>query len=601
MSNELANDDALLQEFLTESGELLQKMDEDLVLLENSPADTEMLNRVFRELHTIKGTSSFLGFHLLVSVSHAAEEYLNKLRKGDALLDKRGMDALLAASDALRGMLDDIANKRVTRQDHQALTSELEALSTCGGAPPRLGEVLIVQQLVTPPQVDEALTSSRETGSKIGQILVEQGAVTHEQVKEALVHQSTAAASNAQCSNMRVEVRKLDELVNLVGELVLERNRLAQISREVCLGRLAGEELSAELSQSTTRLSFVTDELQSSSLRTRMVPIETLFRRFPRMVRDVANALGKTIKLEISGEETELDRTMVEQIADPLIHLVRNSLDHGVERTEERAAAGKARFGLIRLEACQQSDQIVISISDDGAGIDLDRVTKKALEKGLVSQERLQSMTRRERLELIFAPGLSTAENVSNISGRGVGMDVVRSNITRINGTVDIESIPGQGTTIRLRVPLTMAILPVLLIESGSETYGIPLRSVLKTVRIEQYQIHRVEGQEVLHMPEETLPLLRLQTIFKLEGEARLTGPARVVIVTIGEKRLGVLVDRLIGQESTVIKPFSARLAHSRCIAGATISGDGRVRLVLDPAGLLGEIAPNGDVSGEAA
>jgi len=601
MSNELANDDALLQEFLTENGELLQKMDEDLVLLENSPADTELLNRVFRELHTIKGTSSFLGFEPLVLVSHVAEDYLNKLRKGDALLDKRGMDALLGAGDALREMLDDIANKREIKRDHRSLISELEALRSCGVAPPRLGEVLVGQQLLTSPQLDEALAASRQTGNKIGETLVQQGAVTRDQVKEALVQQSTAAVSNVQCSNMRVDVRKLDELVNLVGELVLERNRLTQISREACLGRLSGEDLSSALSQSTTRLSFVTEELQSSSLKTRMVPMETLFRRFPRMVRDVANALGKTVKLELRGEDTELDRTMVEQIADPLIHLVRNSLDHGIERTEERASTGKTRFGLIRLEACQQSDQIVISISDDGAGINLDRVKEKALEKGVVSHERLQSMSRREQLELIFAPGLTTAQNVSNISGRGVGMDVVRSNITRINGTVEIDSTPGKGTTIYLRVPLTMAILPVLLIESGSETYGIPLRSVLKTLRIEQSQIHRVEGQEVLHMPGETLPLLRLQTIFKIQGEDRPAGAARVVVVTIGQKRLGVVVDRLLGQESTVIKPFSARLAHSRCIAGATISGDGRVRLVLDPAGLLGEIAPNGDISGEAA
>jgi two-component system, chemotaxis family, sensor kinase CheA len=600
MPNELANDAALLQEFLTESGELLQKMDEDLVLLESSPADTELLNRVFREFHTIKGTSSFLAFEALVAVSHAAEDYLNKLRKGESLLDKRGMDALLAAGDALRDMLDDIANKRDIQQNHQSLLSELETLRACGIAPPRLGEVLVEQQLLTSPQVDEALTASRETGTKIGEALVEKGAVTREQVKEALVHQSTAAVSNVQSSNMRVDVRKLDELVNLVGELVLERNRLTQISREVCLGRLAGEELTSALSQSTTRLSFVTDELQSSSLKTRMVPIETLFRRFPRMVRDVANALGKTVKLELSGENTELDRTMVEQIADPLIHLVRNSLDHGIERTEARVLAGKSRFGVIRLEASQQSDQVVISIFDDGAGIDLNRVTQKAIERGLVSQERLESMSRREQLELIFAPGLTTAQNVTNISGRGVGMDVVRSNISRINGTVQIDSTPGKGTTIYLRVPLTMAILPVLLVETGSEIYGIPLRSVLKTVRIEQSQIHRVEGQEVLHMPGETLPLLRLQTIFNLPGEVG-SGPARVVVLTVGEKRLGVPVDRLLGQESTVIKPFSARLAHSRCIAGATISGDGRVRLVLDPAGLLGEIATDGSLSGEAA
>jgi len=590
MSDDLANDDVLVAEFLTECGELLLKMDEDLILLEKAPTDPELLNRVFRELHTIKGTSSFLRIDSIVTVAHAAEDYLNQLRKGDSLLDTRGMNALLAAGDALRDLLNDVASKSDVPRDFRSLLSELETLRSGEVPPPRLGEVLVDQKIVTPEQVQEALAASLQTGMKLGESLVQCGAVTNQQLQDALTQQASSSASRIESSSMRVDVRKLDELVNLVGELVLERNRLMQISRQVSLGKLSGEELAAALPQSTTQLSFITDELQSSSLRTRMVPIETLFRRFPRMVRDMAGALGKNVNLEVSGAETELDRTMVEQITDPLVHLVRNSLDHGIESTELRTAAGKPAAGTIRLAAHQQSDYIVISISDDGAGIDVDRVARKAIEKGLVSPDCAQGMSRRELLNLIFAPGLSTAETVSNLSGRGVGMDVVRSNVSRINGTVDIDSTPGKGTTISLRVPLTMAILPVLLVESGTETYGIPLRSVLKTIRIESSQIHTVEGQELLHLGGGTLPLMRLQNVFNLRTD-NLAEADRIVVVTVGERRLGVLVDRLLGQESTVIKPFSARLAHSKCIAGATISGDGRVRLVLDPAGLFNEMA----------
>jgi len=386
---------------------------------------------------------------------------------------------------------------------------------------------------------------------------------------------------------MRVDVRKLDELINLVGELVLERNRLFQLSRELSMGRLEMQDLTEAFSQSTARLSFITEELQAAGLRARMVPIDTVFRKFPRLVRDVAHNLKKEVDLLVSGEDTELDKTMVEMIGDPLVHLVRNSLDHGLELPDVRESGGKPRKGTIRLEARQEGDQIIISVADDGAGIDPARIAKKAMEKGLVTADRLRTMTTREILDFVFLPGFSTAEKISDLSGRGVGMDVVRSNLTKLNGTIELESKLGGGTTVFLRLPLTLAILPVLLVEVGNEIYALPLRSVVETACIRATELHRFEGSELLHLRGETVPLLRLRQIFKVQYRADEKGSDKVVILGIGEKRIALLVDNLIGQESTVIKPLGSYLHHCSGIAGATISGDGRVRLVLDPADLL--------------
>jgi two-component system, chemotaxis family, sensor kinase CheA len=383
-----------------------------------------------------------------------------------------------------------------------------------------------------------------------------------------------------------VDVRKLDELINLVGELVLERNRLVRLSRDLATGSLERGVLEAALGQSAARLSFVTEELQIASLKTRMVPIESVFQKFPRLVRDVARTQGKQVQLLLEGQETEIDKTMVELIADPLVHLVRNSLDHGIELPEVRERAGKPREGKIRLEASQKGDQIVITIFDDGAGIHPDRILTKILEKGLVSADRARALNKREILDFIFLPGFSTAEKVSDLSGRGVGLDVVRSNLRKLNGTVELDSQVGQGTTIRLCLPLTLLILPVLLVEVGGEIYALPLRVVLETVRISDSEVHRVEGSEVLQLRGATVPLLRLGEMFGLSGSGS-AGGQKVVILGIGGQRVALLVDKFIGQESTVIKPLGAHLCGRAELAGATISGDGLVRLVLDPAGLL--------------
>ena len=596
MDNEFLQDPAMIQEFLVESEEPLQRMDQDMVTLESTPKDAELLNRIFRAIHTIKGTSGFLGFEPVVRLSHRAEDVLNDLRKGEIQLNKRMMDALLGARDQLGSMLSDIRQGGLKEYAIDPLVTELEAVRKPGEIPQRLGEMLVADSAIEPNTLKSALQEQAASpeNPKLGELLVEKGLVSPAEVGDALVRQKQVAEANANASaqTMRVDVRKLDELINLIGELVLERNRLTQLSRDVSAGRAGGEELNAAFSQSTARLSFITEELQTAGLKTRMVPIDTVFRKFPRLVRDVARSLQKEVELVLRGEDTELDKTMVELIGDPLVHLVRNSLDHGIEMPEVRAEAGKPRQGTIRLEACQEGDQIVISVADDGAGIDPDRVARKAIEKGLLTAERARVLTRREILDFIFLPGFSTVEKVNDLSGRGVGMDVVRSNLKKLNGTIGLDCQPGAGTTVSLRLPLTLAILPVLLVQVADETYALPLRSVLGTARVEPDEVHVVEGNEVLRLRGETLALLRLGKMFGTKPAEEKQCGNKVVILGVGEKRIAVLVDRLVAQESTVIKPLGSYLHDTTSLAGATISGDGRVRLVLDPAGLLAMADP---------
>ncbi|PYX20316.1 MAG: chemotaxis protein CheA [Acidobacteria bacterium] len=589
VSNEFSQDPALLQEFLIESEELLEGMNQDLVALEQAPDDTELLNRIFRALHTIKGTSGFLNFDPVVRLSHRAEDVLNTLRRSEVEFSRRIMDALLAARDQLSIMLQDIREGGLKDYALDGLIAELEAVQKPAPAPSRLGDILVAEGVIAPGALQDVLQQQAQSGEirKIGELLVEKGLASQTDVSNALARQKRQADSVIAAQTMRVDVRKLDELINLVGELVLERNRLYQLSRELSMGRLEMQDLTEAFSQSTARLSFITEELQAAGLRARMVPIDTVFRKFPRLVRDVAHNLKKEVDLLVSGEDTELDKTMVEMIGDPLVHLVRNSLDHGLELPDVRESGGKPRKGTIRLEARQEGDQIIISVADDGAGIDPARIAKKAMEKGLVTADRLRTMTTREILDFVFLPGFSTAEKISDLSGRGVGMDVVRSNLTKLNGTIELESKLGAGTTVFLRLPLTLAILPVLLVEVGNEIYALPLRSVVETARIRATELHRFEGSELLHLRGETVPLLRLRQIFKVQYRADEKGSDKVVILGIGEKRIALLVDNLIGQESTVIKPLGSYLHHCSGIAGATISGDGRVRLVLDPADLL--------------
>jgi two-component system, chemotaxis family, sensor kinase CheA len=585
VENEFLQDPTLVQEFLVESEELLQRMDQDMVALETTPDDAELLNRIFRALHTIKGTSGFLGFEPVVRLSHRAEDVLNDLRKGAIHLTKRLTDAVLRARDQLGQMLADIREGGLKEYVIDDLVFELEAVRKSGGAAAVESAPAAAEYQAeavadgAPPAAETTQDQALDAGKAPPPPVAGDPSGGRRQAAEP--GQATAAQT------MRVDVRKLDELINLVGELVLERNRLMRLTSDISLGRLAADDLNSALSQSTARLSFITEELQAAGLRTRMVPIDAVFRKFPRLVRDVARSLQKEVELMVRGQDTEIDKTMVELIGDPLVHLVRNSLDHGLELPEERVASGKPRHGTVRLEAQQEGDQIIITVADDGKGVDSERVLRKAVEKGLVTADRARLLSTKEILDFIFLPGFSTVEKATDLSGRGVGMDVVRSNLKRMNGTIELDSRVGKGTTVSLRLPLTLAILPVLLVQVADEVYGLPLRSVVETTQIQNDELHRVEGIEVLRLRGRTLPLLRLARMFATRLTANGENGQKVVILAVGDRRVALLVDHLVGQESTVIKPLGSYLHNCSSIAGATISGDGRVRLVLDPAGLL--------------
>jgi two-component system chemotaxis sensor kinase CheA len=562
-------DPELLQAFLVESQELLQGLDHDLVRLESTPADQELLNQAFRALHTIKGTASFLKLEPIVRVGHRAEDVLSGIRQGRLSFTRRIMDALLAARDQLGAMLSDLQTGGLGEYSLDALLTELE-------------QVQSVERLPDPTGLQDApILSPGSTAGPGGNVTHKPAAVPPDAVVSAM-------------QSMRVDVRKLDELINLIGELVLERNRLLQLAKEISSGRAPVQTIDSPLVNCALRLSFITEELQAAGLRTRMVPIETVFAKFPRVVRDLAHSLGKEVDLVLRGQETEIDKTMVELVSDPLMHLVRNSLDHGLELPEVREQANKPPRGSICLQAEHEGDHVLIRITDDGAGINHDRVLQKGVAKGLVSKEQAERLTPKEINELIFLPGFSTVENPTDISGRGVGMDVVHSNLTKIHGSVELDSTPGSGTTVTLRVPLTLAILPVLLVRVATEVYALPLRSIQQTSRFDSGDAHLVEGQEVIWMGTETLPLLRLQTLFLDQHSETPSQAQKVVVLETAEQRVALLVDGLLGQESTVVTPLAPYLNHCVGIAGTTVDGDGLVRLVLDPAGLLAAAASVG-------
>lgn len=596
MTEDLAQDASLLQDFLTECGELLEQLDQDLVTIETSPDDTELLNRVFRAFHTIKGTSGFMGFQSVVALTHEAEDVLNLMRKGERKVSRRAIDVFLSVLDQLRRMLADIRQNIPHKYELGELLGRIRQL-TQPEAPdrPMLGEILVADGAISHSERREALRESVENKQRLGDVLIEKNLVTPGQIREALQKQASISDPKEETRTIRVDVSKLDEIVNLAGELVLERNRVAQLSRDFVARRFSEEQFESVLGESSARLGAITDELQNASLKARMLPIDVVFRRFPRLVRDLCNALGKEVTLQIHGEETELDKTIVEQIADPLVHLIRNSMDHGFETPAAREAKRKARKGTLRLEAHAEGDFIVVEVEDDGGGIDTNRVAAKAVERGIVTQNRIREMSHREMLDLVFLPGFSTAEKVSDVSGRGVGMDVVRSNLKKLGGTVELESELGKGSVVRLKLPLTLAILPVLIVRASSDTYALPLRSVVEILRVERNSVHRSEKGEILRVRNQVIPLGRIAHVFNHETSAQNDDRLRVVILSIADKKLGLVVDDFIGQEETIIRPLGSYLGHVPCVAGGTITGEGNIRLILDPAGLIEALESRGN------
>ncbi|GAA7597167.1 chemotaxis histidine kinase/response regulator CheAY2 [Helicobacter pylori] len=667
----------IMEDFLIEAFEMNEQLDQDLVELEHNPEDLDLLNRIFRVAHTIKGSSSFLNLNILTHLTHNMEDVLNRARKGEIKITPDIMDVVLRSIDLMKTLLvtirdtgSDANNGKENEIEEavkqlQAITSQnLEGAKETSGAkeaPKKENKEENKEEakeenkenkakvptassqenpasdnpLADEPDLDYANMSVEEVEAEIERLLnkrqeadkerraqKKQEAKPEQEVtptKETLKTETlktetlktetlktetpkapkteTKAKAKADTEEnkalsigveqtVRVDVRRLDHLMNLIGELVLGKNRLIRIYSDV-EERYDGEKFLEELNQVVSSISAVTTDLQLAVMKTRMQPVGKVFNKFPRMVRDLSRELGKSIELIIEGEETELDKSIVEEIGDPLIHIIRNSCDHGIEPLEERRRLNKPETGRVQLSAYNEGNHIVIKISDDGKGLDPVMLKEKAIEKGVISERDAEGMSDREAFNLIFKPGFSTAKVVSNVSGRGVGMDVVKTNIEKLNGIIEIDSEVGVGTTQKLKIPLTLAIIQALLVGVQEEYYAIPLSSVLETVRISQDEIYTVDGKSVLRLRDEVLSLVRLSDIFKVDAILESNSDVYVVIIGLADQKIGVIVDYLIGQEEVVIKSLGYYLKNTRGIAGATVRGDGKITLIVDVGAMM--------------
>ena len=531
MSDEMQE---ILNDFLTESNEMLEVLDQRFVTLESDPNNTDLLNEIFRAMHSMKGSAGFLGFNNLVDVAHRGENILNKLRQGEMAVNPAIISIILETIDVIKAImadiresgtdshvptgaiaakLDDILNGTTAVSAPTAAPAEsvaapkIEAMSPAAPpaapvAPPQtLGEILVTDGLASKEQVLDALTAQQhqpEPKTPLGEILLQAKAITERALDQALHKQDKQPKPVEEDATIRVETKRLDSVMNLVGELVLGRNRLIKIGTQLEQQHESDPQVRV-LSETLAQLNLVTTDLQLAVMKTRMLPIKKVFAKLPRMVRDLSQKLNKQVHLEMRGEETELDKSVADEIGDPLVHLVRNAIDHGIETPAERQAKGKAGEGQLTIAASQEGNSIVIRINDDGRGIQVEKIKEKALAKGLISEAELATMEHREILNLIFLPGFSTAEKVTDVSGRGVGMDVVRTNIRKINGSVDLESEPGKGSQIIIKLPLTIAIIQALMVEVERSIFAIPLSTVIEAVRISRSEIKTINGREVLH------------------------------------------------------------------------------------------------------
>ncbi|OOC25789.1 chemotaxis protein CheA [Helicobacter pylori] len=674
----------IMEDFLIEAFEMNEQLDQDLVELEHNPEDLDLLNRIFRVAHTIKGSSSFLNLNILTHLTHNMEDVLNRARKGEIKITPDIMDVVLRSIDLMKTLLvtirdtgSDTNNGKENEIEEavkqlQAITSQnLEGAKETSGTKetpqkenkeeakeenkeeakeenkeeakeenkenkakaPTTENLTSDNPLADEPDLDYANMSAEEVEAEIERLLnkrqeadkerraqkkqeakpkqEEQAKPKQEVTPTKETHKTetpktetpkapkteTKAKAKADTEEnkapsigveqtVRVDVRRLDHLMNLIGELVLGKNRLIRIYGDV-EERYDGEKFLEELNQVVSSISAVTTDLQLAVMKTRMQPVGKVFNKFPRMVRDLSRELGKSIELIIEGEETELDKSIVEEIGDPLIHIIRNSCDHGIEPLEERKRLNKPETGKVQLSAYNEGNHIVIKISDDGKGLDPVMLKEKAIEKGVISERDAEGMSDREAFNLIFKPGFSTAKVVSNVSGRGVGMDVVKTNIEKLNGIIEIDSEVGVGTTQKLKIPLTLAIIQALLVGVQEEYYAIPLSSVLETVRISQDEIYTVDGKSVLRLRDEVLSLVRLSDIFKVDAILESNSDVYVVIIGLADQKIGVIVDYLIGQEEVVIKSLGYYLKNTRGIAGATVRGDGKITLIVDVGAMM--------------
>ncbi|MCH7977938.1 MAG: chemotaxis protein CheA [Acidobacteria bacterium] len=592
--------DNIVKEFLVESYENLDQLDRDLVVLETNPSDQAKLASIFRTIHTIKGTCGFLAFSKLEGVAHVGENLLGRLRDGKLVLNAEITSALLATVDAVREMLRSIENSGNEGDgDYSALTAQLKALqedssqadadskdaAKDAGEQVPIGEILVESGKAKPSDVEAGLQQQQAGDPRhLGEIMVEKGAVNPKEVVQALNTQAETRTTAVAESNIRVDVGVLDKLMNLVGELVLARNQILQYNSS------RKDSADTAFTYTTQRLNLITTELQEGVMKTRMQPIDNIWSKFPRVVRDLALACGKEVRIEMEGKETELDKTIIEAIKDPLTHLVRNSVDHGIETPEVRTAAGKPAVGRLLLRAFHEGGQVNIEITDDGAGIDPEKIKQKALEKGLITSEQAAQIGEREQLNLIFLPGLSTAEKVTNVSGRGVGMDVVKTNVEKIGGVIDISSTLGHGSTVKMKIPLTLAIVPALVVACGGDRYAIPQVSLLELVRLEGEQakqgVETIQGASVYRLRGKLLPLVYLSRELGIESTASDADVINIVVLQAEERQFGLVVEGIHDTEEIVVKPLGKLLKGISIFAGSTIMGDGSVALILDVLGL---------------
>ena len=628
----------ILEDFLVEAFELIEQIDHDLIELESRPDDLELLNSIFRVAHTVKGSSSFLNFDVLTKLTHKMEDVLNKARHGELQITPDIMDVVLESVDKMKTLLNcirDNGNDTAIGMDIEPICARLAAVAdgtavqnsptpeqstpqaatpeqAAPSEPAQAAPEQAAPSMANQPEIDVNSLSDAEVEAEIERLLKIRKA--EDTARRAQKAQNPAAPSPAPKpapkpatpppavkkvpaagganspaameQTIRVEVKRLDQLMNLSGELVLSKNRLLTIYDEL-QERYDGEQFLDKLNQVANSLSIITTDIQLAVMKTRMQPVSKVFSKFPRIVRDLSRELGKQIELEISGEETELDKSIIEEIGDPIMHMIRNSCDHGVEDPAARVAAGKSEKGVVQLKAYNEGNHIIIEIADDGKGMDPDMLKVKCIEKNLITEKEADQMSDKEAFALIFKPGFSTAQKVTSVSGRGVGMDVVKTNIEKLNGIIEIDSEPGKGSVFKLKIPLTLAIMQSLLVGAQEEYYAIPLASVMETIRVPIESIYTIEGKNVLRLRDEVISLVRLADVFNVKQVFESDSQAYVVIIGVAEAKLGVIIDTLVGQEEIVIKSMGDYLQNIPGIAGATIRGDGRVTLIVDVSSMM--------------
>jgi two-component system chemotaxis sensor kinase CheA len=610
--NDFAGMEEMLQDFLLEAGDMLSEVDSQLMELEKYPQDGKLLNEIFRGFHTIKGGAGFLNAAELVTLCHLTENLFDKLRNRELALSAELMDVIFAATAEVRRMFGALQQSlqpgAAPGEIIAALESALQGKTVALAGKSRPGATDAVPGVA--PQADgidwsglySALTGSDDIAAQVGAIRDEEqiasAIAAEESTKKAFGRRSGDApgtsvgrrdgdmpVKEARESTIRVDTDRLDQVLNLSGEIGLTKNRLTHLRSSIIQGRCDAETL-RELDQSVSQLDMLVVNLQNAVMKTRMQPIDRLFKKYPRLARDLARSLGKDVELVLSGEETEIDKTMIEDLNDPLVHLVRNAVDHGVETVEERSAAGKPEKSLVQLSAHQEGDHILITIADDGRGMHPNVIRSKAIEKGLISGEIANTLDDAKCLELIFLPGFSTKQEISSVSGRGVGMDVVKTNIQRLNGSINIESLPGKGSIFTIALPLTLAILPVLILRLGEQSFAVPLSMVREILSVKPEQVQQVSGRSTMVVRGEVLPVMPLA---QLIGWEQCRTPEVGVLMKFGNSSFILTADGFAGHDDVVIKSLDT--FRPRGVAGVTMSSEGDIVLILDIKELLSDVA----------